>query len=299
MIKLKHSKFKNTAMIFELLTRQITVDVLENKKSDALRIIKKFFNKQAILNEELILYNLLNKKDCKSETKANYYIDSITTSRLKINESELRKEKYNLIKEIKACYSISDFFNTKLDNYKLMASVYKLFESVVSTKKNYNPTDAVQSRYVIIENMTSPLKYRNTQNTNVIVGMYKKQDKEIRMLSYKLLVEKFNERYGKLDVNQRALLKKYIDNLSNTNQLREYINNEIPKIKSIIGKYANRIDDKVTQIKLNEICNQVDELKKGKVVKDKQMITVLKLYELIRETKSIINKNTPRLYKVI
>jgi len=299
MKKIKHSKFRNTALIFELLSRQITVDILDDSKSKALSILKNFYNSKTNLNEELMLYNFLRKKNLSSESKSNYYIDSIIKSRLKLDEKQLRHEKYKLIKEIKEFYNINDFFRTKIPDYKVTASIYKLFEFSVNSQINYNPIDSVQSRYVLIENMTSPLK-KNSYNSNVAkaVRNYKKQDKEIKSLSYKILIENFNKKYGKLDRNQRKLLKKYVDNLSNTNQLREYVNFEIPKIKKILKVYSSRIVDRVTQIKLNEVCNQICQLKKGKIVKDNQLVTMLKLYELIRETKKEINKSEPRLYKV-
>lgn len=287
----KHSKYKNTALIFNLLTRQITVDLLEDKESVALEIIKKYFNNKTNLNEELLLYNLLDKGDFKSEVKANYYIDSILESRKHINESNLKDEKYNLIKEIKKNYDLGSFFDTKIKNYKFFASIYKLFESTIHKNKNYNPTHIVQSRYVIIENMISPLKNNNITNDNVseMVKIYKKQDKEIKMLSYNLLIEKFNKKYGVLNINQRRLLKKYIDNLSNTNKLREYVDNEVIKVQKILKKYNEKLsDNKVIKIKLNEISKQANRLKRGKVVRDEQLLMLLKLYELVNKIKRII-----------
>ena len=234
-----------------------------------------------------------------SSTINTFDFFGIVKSRLKISEKKLRQEKYNLIKEIKESYIINDFFRTEISNYKVDASIYKLFEAAANQQINYNPTDLVQSRYVLIENMINALKknkYKN--NISSSVAEYRKQDKEIKTLSYKILIESFNEKYGKLDNNQRKLLKKYIDNLSNTNQLREYVDSEIPKIKKILIAYSDRITDQVTQIKLNEVCNQICQLKKGKIVKDNQLVTMLKLYELVRETKKEINSKAPKLYKV-
>ena len=62
---------------------------------------------------------------------------------------------------------------------------------------------------------------------------YEKQDKDMRLLSYKILVEKFNKKYGNLTTPQRNLLKHFINNISNTNSLREYIESEVTKLKSI------------------------------------------------------------------
>ena len=56
----KHNKIKNTGILFELLTRQITVDILNNKKnSSAIKILKKFFNENTELGKENQLYKVL------------------------------------------------------------------------------------------------------------------------------------------------------------------------------------------------------------------------------------------------
>ena len=62
--KVKHSKIKNTGIIFECLMRQVTADVISGqKKSYALDILKKNFNEHTELGKEIILYTtLLNEK---------------------------------------------------------------------------------------------------------------------------------------------------------------------------------------------------------------------------------------------
>lgn len=299
MKQIKHSKFKNTAIIYELLMRQVAVDIMENVNySVALKILQKYFNKNKYLYEELQLYNFLKDKHTSSEIEGNHYIDSILKIRNNMSEKKLRKEKYNIIKEIKQHYNVDHFFSTPLKNYKVLASIYKLFEnSVNSNKYNYNPTNAVSARYVIIENMINPkiLKNNNKQTIDSITEKYKKQDKDIRALSYKLLIERFNNKYGKLNKKQRILLKKYIDNLANTNQLKEYIETEIPIIKKQFKKIINEKqlsnNNKILTIKLNEICKQLDNIYKYKFIKDKHLLAMLNLYELLEECKKIKENN--------
>ena len=108
----------------------------------------------------------------------------------------------------------------------------------------------------------------------------------MRLIAYKLLVDNFNKKYSNLDENQQMLLKNYINNISNTNSLREYINKQVPSIKEQIEKYSTRIDDDVVKIKLKEVISQLGKTTEGKVVKDSQVSTLLLCYELIKELKS-------------
>ena len=123
-----HSNIRNTGILFELLTRQITVDVLNNnKKAQATKILKEFFNKKTQLGREYELYKVLTTENYKSENKANHLVDAVISTRQKLNNSQLKREKYNLIKEIKKNYNVNDFFMARIPNYKVNASIFKLF----------------------------------------------------------------------------------------------------------------------------------------------------------------------------
>ena len=234
-----------------------------------------------------MLYNLL-KKNINSKDRANMLIDSVLVSKKRINEKQLNSEKYNLIKDIKENFNIDELFKTRIREYKVLASIYKIFEATTSNK-NYNPTSVVNSRFVILEGMTNS-RINTSKNSNQFISDYKKQDKEIKLLSYKMLIESFNKKYEKLDVNQRKLIKKYIDNMSNTNLLKEYIHEQIILTKKIFNKFncdSNGVCERILKIKLNEISTHLPKLTKGSVIKESQLITMLKIYELIRELKGI------------
>ena len=127
---MKHSKYKNTGVLFELLTRQVTADVLNNiDDSPALKIIKEHFKKNSTLKRELGLYNTLLNESFKKQEKASYLVDLVLQERTKLNSTTLRKQKYNLIKEIKSNYNLEEFFRTKINNYKNLAAAYNLFEN--------------------------------------------------------------------------------------------------------------------------------------------------------------------------
>ena len=288
MNKIKHSKIKNTGILFELLTRQITVDILNGNNSGAVVLLKKYFSEKTELGKEYKLYEFLLKSSYKSENRANSLIDAVISARQKLHNSVLRREKYNLIKEIKEKYDVTEFFKSKLPNYKAFASIYKVLQSE-STPEKFNPKETTDSRYSIVEHIVGKKVIANKKSEKLVEN-YKKQDKDLRLLSYKILVDKFNSKYKSLNASQKNLLKEYINNISNTNSLKEFIGNEGKKVKKILAKYVSKVDDKITKIKLNEAVNQVDTLTKGRFIKDKQVISLMRYYELIKEIRSVIKR---------
>ena len=283
--RVKHSKIKNTGILFELLSRQITVDVMnDNGKSKAVEMLKKFFNEKTELGKENQLYQALLKENYNSTRKAEKLVDAVLRAREKLQNKKLRNEKYNLIKEIKRNYKVEDFFRARIPNYKVYASIYKTF--LAETTPVFNPAEEVDSTFTIIEHITrNKVKPRDTESQ--VISEFKKEDKDLRLLSYQLMVDTFNSKYKNLNSMQRNLLKQYVNNISNTNLLREFVDSEVVKIKKILFKFLPMVTDKVTKIKLTEAIKQSDTLSKGKIVKDKQVVALMRYYELIKELHNV------------
>ena len=281
---IKHSKIKNTGIIFELLTRQITVDILNNKSSKAVKLLKNYFHESKELGKELNLYKVLSSKTKLSEIRANHLVDAVLKSRGNLSNKKIKTEKYNLIKEIKDNYG-DDFFNAKIPNFKLNASIYKLFLSE-SSGFEFNPEDAVQSRYTIVENL-------NKEHKKVVEkkNPFTKEEKDLRLLAYNILVEKFNKKYKNLSADQKKLLKEYINNLSNSNNLREYINEEYKKVHTVLKELIKGVDNKVTKIKLRETIKKLTPIKSSMTIKDNQVVSLMRFYELIKEIRRVQTKN--------
>jgi hypothetical protein len=289
MIKLKHSKYRNTGVLFELLTRQITSDFLSNKDSKAQKILKKYFNKRTELYKENKLYQIVFDSSCLSEHKAERLIEAVIEYRSKLNSTNLRREKYNLIKEIKENYNINDFFSAKINNYKLSASLYLLFEAEANSKTNQlsiTPDQIIEPKFYIIECITN--KDKNAENAiDPLYEEYKTYEPDLRLLTYKVIVEKFNQKYNNLSPEQKDVLKNYIENITNTSQLKEFYNTKVVEIKGIIKKYTTKVDEPALKIKINETLKHIDVLDKNQTIKDSNIISLLQLYELIGEIKSL------------
>jgi|TARA_B100001094_G_C18065255_1_gene737128 hypothetical protein len=283
--RVKHSKIKNTGILFELISRQITVDIMNgDEKSKSVEMLKKFFNENTELGKENQLYQVLLKENYNSTRKAEKLVEAVLKSREKLQNKRLRTEKYNLIREIKSNYNVEDFFRARIPNYKVYASIYKSFIS--ETTPIFDPVNEVESNFSIIEHITRN-KVKSKNKDSKVISEFKNEDKDLRLLSYQLMVDNFNGKYKKLNSMQRNLLKEYINNISNTNSLREFVNGEIIKVKQILSKILPKVSDDITKIKLSEAINQVDSITKGKIVKDKQVVALMRYYELIKELRNV------------
>ena len=274
MKKIKHSKYKNTGMLFELLTRQITSEIIAGKDSVATNILKTFFNKNTELFKEYGLYKTLAEERFQSETKSNMLIDAVLKARTKLNKSKLREEKYELIKSITEKFDIDSFFQTKVQNYKLLASIYKIFEYSESD----NPSEITRSRITILENITGEYSKPVLQETSI-----SKEPKEIRLMAYKILIEKFNSKYNDLSGDQKSLLREYIGNVSNTNNLKFFIQNEALRVKKILTNKTKTVSDKALKIKLSEIVSLLENYKNIKQVDENHISALMRYYDLIKD----------------
>ena len=278
-MKPKHSKYKNTGILFELLTRQITSETISNDSPKAVGILRKFFGKNSTLLKEYQIYNALLNKRFDKEASATVLIETLLNAHSKLNKSVLRRERYNLVKEIKSTYNLEDFFKAKIPNYKIYASVYNLLEN-----QDANPLSIVNSKVVVLEHITNK-NLPNKPKKEIVMEEYEKFDKETRALTYKMLMEKFNEKYSGLADNQRMLLKEYVYNVSNNPKLKAFINEEIEKVKSELLEISENVD-KVTKIKLVEVSNLLKPLCKKSFVHDDNVINLLNYYELVNELKA-------------
>ena len=284
MKKIKHSKFKNTGFLFELLTRQITLEILNNSQEKSKSIVAEFFGNGTELSKELRLYNLMINEKYNSENKAEKFIDAILDARTKLDEQKLIKEKYNLVKSIKENFEIDNFLASPVTNYRVLASIHKLFEAKKSDISDVK--DIFDSKLTLIEHIsTSAPKLK--QKEDRLVEDYKKQEKDLRLLTYKILIETFNKKYSNLNDDQKSLLREYINNVTNTSKFGEYYSNQLKTVVTELHSIYKTMEDKVTKIKLRETINVLKTQKIGKKVTDEQVSSLMMAYELVKEIKNV------------
>ena len=278
-MKVKHSKYKNTGILFELLTRQLTSDTIAGNQPKSLSFLKKHFNKKTELLKEYKIYHTLATQKYNKDSQATMLIDTLLEAHGKLNKSQLRREKYNLIKEIKDTYNVNDFFKAQITDYKVMASIFNLLENTHATTLS-----TVNSKVNILEHIT---RKQTSSKKDIVLENFNNQDKDTRLLTYKIVLEKFNDKYSDLQDNQKTLLKEYVNSVSNSPALKSYINQEIKEVKKSLNKYSQKVEDKAVAIKLTETKGMIKTLCKKTSVNDDNVINLLNYYELVNELKTI------------
>jgi hypothetical protein len=279
MKKLKHSKYKNTGILFEMLVRKLTSETLSSNKSDTINIIKKYFGRNTELSKELQLYNALLKEQFKSEAQALDYIRTVKSAHSKLNQSVLKRQRYNLVKEISEKFVFDNMSKMHINNYKVLASINMLFEY----DETDNPKQLMECKNVIIDN--GILTERVSVKKDPILEKFESQPKEIRLLTYKLLVDKFNEKYSGLDESQKKLLNKYITHINDTASLREYVQQIIPDIKKQLFELAKPVDDAVVKIKVEKLSEMLCNVENLKTIKESHILSLLRYFDLVKELK--------------
>lgn len=285
MRKIKHSKFKNTGFLFELLTRQITLEILNNAPEEkAKKIVQEFFGGKTEMAKELRLFNLLVNEKYNSESKAEKYIDAIIETRTKLDENKLAREKYNLVKAIKENFELDSFLSSPVSNYKVLASVHKIFEAKIQDVTNVK--EVFDAKLTLIEHISTSTPSLK-QKEDKLLEDYRKQEKDLRLLTYKILVETFNKKYTNLNDDQKDILREYINNVNNTSKFGEYFDAKLKVVVTELHKLYSEVNDKITKIKLKETINVMKQQKVGKKVTDEQVSALMMSYELIKEIKNV------------
>jgi len=278
-MNIKHSKYKNTGILFELLVRQITADTLKGGNSPAIDILKEYFVNTS-LGKEYKLYESILKSKVVTEGRATLVIDTILEASTKFNRKSLKKQKYNLINEIKKHYNLESFFGSKITNYKELAALYTLVENI-NSKSISNPTQLVDNKVTLLEHLTKKEVTQDSKQT--VIEEFSTYDSDIRTLTYKVLLEKFNNKYDVFTNDQKQVLKEYINSVDSTPDLRNFYNSKILDLKSILKESSKKIKDKATQVKIIEVSKFLTELKKTDKVGDNNLVDLLRYYQLVNE----------------
>jgi hypothetical protein len=283
-MQVKHSKYKNTGILFELLVRQITTDTLDGKDSPAKDILKKYFVKTE-LGREYKLYETLLKKTSLTEAKANIVVSTLTESSLTLNRGVIKRQKYNLISEIQKHYDLNEFFNHKLPNYKVFAAFYTLLE-ITNTPKNADLDQTINNKVTILEHLTAA-QIKENKLRDEVMDEFNNVDKDVRLIAYKMLLESFNTKYDTLHSKQKEILKEYITSIDNTSRLKEFYTNKINEIKETLTLLNENTKNEVTKIKINEIINIITLPGKNAKINDNDLVDLLQYYDLINELETV------------
>lgn len=284
-MKIKHSKYKNTGLIFELLVKQIAADTISKKDSPALTVLRKFYTGNTTLVREFKLYDFVLKNKGVGSKKAEAILSTIVEVSRKLDANSLKKQKYELIKELKSHYDLEEFFSIKVSAYKPLAALYCLMEAQ-NTAGLVDLDVFVDNKTTILEHLTQS-KTSEGQVKNALIEEYSKYDKDLRLLTYKILLEKFNDQYKDLLPEQKNILKEFIISANSSTRLRNVVNEEMTKLQTQIAKLKNNVTDKVVKIKLEEIQKAIVPIKNTQKVDDNHLVSLMQYYELVSELRTL------------
>lgn len=284
-MKVKHSKYKNTGLIFELLVKQIASDTLSKKDSPAVSVLKKFYAGKSSLAKEYKLYEFISKNNNVSPFKAEAILSTITEISRKLDQAAIKKQKYELIAEIKTHYNIDEFFAIQVRDYKALAALYCLLETQ-NNAENVDPSSLIENKTTILEHLTS--KIQNEEDVkDTLIEEYSKYDKDLRLLTFKILLEKFNDNYKDLLPEQKNILKEFITSVNSTTRLRTIVNEELEKIAERVHEMSQKVSDQVIKIKLDEVKKAIKPVSNKEKIGDTHLVNLMQYYELVHELETI------------
>jgi hypothetical protein len=284
-MKVKHSKYKNTGLIFELLVKQIASDTLSKKDSPALSVLKKFYAGKSSLAKEYKLYEFISKNSNVSPLRAEAILSTITEISRKLDQAAIKKQKYELIAEIKTHYNVDEFFAIQVRDYKALAALYCLLETQ-NNAENVDPSSLIENKTTILEHLTS--KAQNEDDVkDTLIEEYSKYDKDLRLLTFKILLEKFNDSYKDLLPEQKNILKEFITSVNSTTRLRTIVNEELEKIATKVVELSQKVSDKVIKIKLEEVKKAIKPVSNKEKIGDTHLVNLMQYYELVHELETI------------
>lgn len=272
---IKHSKYKNTGLLFELLVRQITTDTMSNINSPAIKTLKKYFVNTE-LGKEYKLYEQLSTFKNLTEVKSEMVISSLLEASAKLDKAAIKKQRYNLIKEIKRNYDVEKFFKAKVNNYKIYAALNNLIEN--QNNKSITPKDTINNKITLLEHL---VKVTPVATEDKLMEDYKKAPKDIKILTHRIMLEKFNEKYDHFLPEQKTILKEIVTSIDNTSKLRDFYNSKIVEVQTVIETKIQETKDEVIKIKLQEVNKYVNVIEKTKKVNNENIVNLLQYYELI------------------
>lgn len=284
-MKIKHSKFRNTGLIFELLVKQIAADTLNNRDSAAVDILKKYYTNSSSLAKEFRLYEFIVKNKNVSQSKAEAILSTITEVSRKLNQKTLKTQKYELISTIKEHYNIEEFFGMSVRDYKPLAALYCLLEAQ-NNDSLVDPQILIDNKTTILEHLTSAPQNEN-EVKDTLIEEYSKYDKDLKLLTFKILLEKFNNKYKDLLPEQKNILKEFITSVNSQTRLRNLVNEEMNKIASAVRKLSSKVKDEVIKIKLDEVSKSIKPLSKQDRINDNHLVNLMQYYDLVNELKSL------------
>lgn len=275
----KHSKLKNTGVLYELLTRQVAVDIINSKPPVALNLIKRFFNKNSELAKEYSIYQSIINNRGLDATKSSVLLESIKDSYSSINTKKIQEEKYRLIEEINKSYD-NNFWSARVDSYKLHASVFHLLESINGSQFS-DPLKLAESKLTIMEHL---METKEKTEIDTILEDYRKYNDVQRKYIFQQMSSHVQKRLANMNTAQRNFMLDYMT-FGTGVKMTAIINENIDRLKKQLLEHSYSADDP-TRVKLKEVVHQLNHIKSNRA-NDADIIRILEHMDLVDELNNI------------
>jgi hypothetical protein len=266
---MKHNKKRNTAFLYECLTRELTKSLIAQDKPQEIqvrKILETYFSKGTPLSHELLCYEALLESHGLDLYTAEKLLFQTKKKHELISRQEIFSAQSNMIKEINKSIG-SMVYSSFVPNYKSFATIAQIFGTKAPLQQK------VLMEKQILEDMT--------KDKNEIAQM-----EAPNSLVIKKFVDRFNDKYKGLREGQRTLLSHYITSFSNNGvDFKVYANRELKRlyeeIESSLQLKEVSSDPQMVEStkKVLESLNTINVSSMG----SQEILKVLKIQDLVNE----------------
>lgn len=248
---IKHQKKRNTGLLYEFLVRAISSYLVEGnnaKSSQALKILKKYYNKDTQLYNEFKLINALVKTHVRSENTASSLLGEAKNVARKLNHSQIDKEKSNLIRDINHQLNDPMFYDRTVNEYRIYATSNVLI-------KEWNSQHPDLEKLALYEEQVA--RWLTTEKKEEDSTLLEGSTGSNRLL-IKVMLEKLNKKYeGVFNNEQKDICKSYLWSVT-----KDDFNIVSNKLKSVTESLISTIDDYKLHNSTNTyICEKLNDVK--------------------------------------
>lgn len=262
----KLNKKRNTGLVYKVLIQEITKALLDKNKVRAqniFSIVKKNFAPNTLLAEELQLYSLVENTKANNREMASRILQQVLSHAQNMDVKKLEEAKSALIKEINYYFGKdSKVLNNKIKHYRIFSSLHGLINNVRKKQTLLESVEKIKLEETIVDFMNTNDKNEEKLDLNKF-----KLNETYNGLAYRLIVQKFNQKYGEeLNDRQKKLVENYIQSYllkENLEEFKKYILKEALFIRKVIDSSFYReptLHNKPLQEKLSQAKEKLNEL---------------------------------------
>lgn len=244
---MKHNKKRNVGLVYEFLARHAAEGVVEGDEKQVrqtIKLLRKHFRDGSELQKEFRLFRALIGAYVADRKTAERIIESSRLAARSYDRQKLDHEKSLLIRGINHIFNDVSFYNKRVDEYKLYATV----QTLLNEWRQEVPSDVVRVAMYeadLIEHLMQP-KQRNVLDEGAGI--------DSDDLIVNLMLKKVNSKYkGVLNAEQISLLNSYVLGLRSGDMTAVAENVEKLRVETLEALDAYIVEQKQNQILVEKL----------------------------------------------